>query len=107
MSSPTRRHPPPVPNLLVIQDGPLRWRALVDFLRHLLDGFSGAPGPHGVTHMVGGSDPFGNPSLPLVVTFDQTDRDAGTGPTYMRHDAQLVARPDDMNLVIAVMVFGQ
>jgi hypothetical protein len=85
----------------------LRWRALVDFLRHMHDGFSGDPGPHAVTHLVGGTDPLTNPNEPLTVSFNSADRNRGAGPTFMRHDAQLVARPDDRNLVIAAMVFGQ
>jgi len=102
----SRRPPPPVPNLLIMQE-PHRWRALVDFLRHLMDGYSGEPGAHGNTHLVGGSDAFVNPDVPLTVSFDVADAARGEGPTYMRHDAQLVAPPDDRNLVIAAMVFGQ
>ncbi len=102
-----RRHPAVLPHLTAIagrkptkesgQRGIELWyesvqRALTAqeaFNRNLQDGFSGLPTPHEETHLVGGSDALQTPGQPLTVLVGGT-ASIGTGPSYLRENAQLV-----------------
>lgn len=93
-----RRHPPPVPALAALLQGisatsseVLRTSivralgVLEDYLRHLRDGFSGAPAPHAETHIRTGSDPLQAPSTPTTVDAGSATS-AGDGPAYAYDD---------------------
>lgn len=79
-----RRHTSPVPRLTQIP-----WEKagvpLEDFLRHLRDGFSGAPTPHEETHLVGGSDALTTPTSSSIILLGDASA-VGGGPSFARED---------------------
>lgn len=89
-----RRHPPPVPPLddYIPQGLPEQQRAglllfarkLVDYLRHLRDGFSGDPAPHAATHAVGGTDTLAT-GTPAELFIGDTPG-TGLGPGHARYN---------------------
>lgn len=62
---------------------------LRDLLRNTKDGFSGLPAPHHLTHRVGQEDPLPTPGTPRTILVGGS-ASIGSGPSYMREDAQLV-----------------
>ena len=83
-----RHHVPDTPRSALGKHGALGVliARLWDAVRNLS---TGDPAPHHLTHMVGGSDQFPAPDVPLAVLAGGTAA-VGSGPGFMRSDARLV-----------------
>lgn len=80
-----RRHPPPVPKLSQQKSWKAGFSLIEDFLRHLLDGFSGLPAPHQETHLAAGDDALQTPGTPTTVDAGSA-ASTGDGPSYAYED---------------------
>jgi hypothetical protein len=82
-----RRHP--IPDVDLAGDYKADVIKIRDFIRNVRDGYSGLPAPHSLTHRVGQQDPLPTPGLPRPIQIGGSSS-IGTGPSYMRENAQLI-----------------